>query len=226
MFGRKNSSQDESPAERTGSHAASAGPVDEAAEAVNPAEAKKNRPTPKRSQQEAARRQPLVGDDRKSANKQAKAEIRRKRDEARIGLMQGDEKFLGPRDRGPQRRYVRDFVDARFSIGEMFIPFAFVVLLIGFIMPLILFLVYKDRSAFIRDHARQLLNASLSYMIYMIGLSIVFTIITIVTLGFGAIIFGLLFVPSIALLVFEIIAAVRGSNGEGYRIPLTIDMVK
>lgn len=99
-------------------------------------------------------------------------------------------------------------------------------LLIGFIMPLILFLVYKDRSAFIRDHARQLLNASLSYMIYMIGLSIVFTIITIVTLGFGAIIFGLLFVPSIALLVFEIIAAVRGSNGEGYRIPLTIDMVK
>ncbi len=134
MFGRKKNSQDESPAERTGSHAASAGPVDQAADAVNPAEAKKNRPTPKRSQQEAARRQPLVGDDRKSANKQAKAEIRRKRDEARIGLMQGDEKFLGPRDRGPQRRYVRDFVDARFSIGEMFIPFAFVVLLIGFII--------------------------------------------------------------------------------------------
>lgn len=100
----------------------------------NPAEAKKNRPTPKRSQQQAARRQPLVGDNRREANKQAKAEIRRKRDEARIGLMEGNEKYLGPRDRGPQRRYVRDFIDARFSIGELFIPFAFVVLLIGFII--------------------------------------------------------------------------------------------
>ena len=96
-----------------------------------PAEQKKNRPTPKRSQQEARNQRPLVGADRKAADKRAREEMRRRRDEARIGVMNGDERFMGPRDAGPQRRYVRDYVDARFSIGEMFIPIALVVLLIG-----------------------------------------------------------------------------------------------
>ena len=72
-----------------------------------------------------------MGADRKAADKRAREEMRRRRDEARIGVMNGDERFMGPRDAGPQRRYVRDYVDARFSIGEMFIPIALVVLLIG-----------------------------------------------------------------------------------------------
>lgn len=100
------------------------------------------------------------------------------------------------------------------------------VLLLGWMMPLILFVIYKDRSAFVREHSRQMLNTSISYSLYLIGLAIVFFIITIVTLGFGAIIFVLYFVPVIALCVFAIISAVRGNNGEGYRAPLTIDMVK
>ncbi|MFB9776821.1 DUF4870 domain-containing protein [Brevibacterium otitidis] len=99
-------------------------------------------------------------------------------------------------------------------------------LLIGFVMPLILFIVYKDRSAFVREHARQLLNASLSYLIYILALTVVLTIITIVTFGIGGFLFILLVAPGIMLTVFEIIAAVRGSNGEGYRAPLTINMVK
>ncbi|WP_236863424.1 DUF3043 domain-containing protein [Brevibacterium daeguense] len=97
----------------------------------NPAEAKKNRPTPKRTAQEAARRQPLVPEDRREANRRAKDEIRRDRDRARAGVMQGDERYLTTRDRGPQRRFVRDYVDARFSIGELFIPVALVVLILG-----------------------------------------------------------------------------------------------
>ncbi|NUL61040.1 DUF4870 domain-containing protein [Brevibacterium luteolum] len=100
------------------------------------------------------------------------------------------------------------------------------ILLLGWIMPLIFFIIYKDRSAFVREHARQMLNTNISYTLYLIGLGIVFFIITIVTLGFGAIIFVLYFVPVIALYVFAIISAVRGNNGEGYRAPLTIDMVK
>ena len=37
-------------------------------------------------------------------------------------MANGDEKFLPIRDRGPQKRYVRDYVDARFSIGELLHP--------------------------------------------------------------------------------------------------------
>ena len=51
------------------------------------------------------------------------------RDKARIGLANGDEKYLPARDRGPQKRYVRDYVDARFSIGEMLLPFLFIVII-------------------------------------------------------------------------------------------------
>ena len=99
-------------------------------------------------------------------------------------------------------------------------------LLLGWLMPLIIFVMYKDRSAFVREHSRQMLNTNISYSLYMIGLGIVFFIITIVTLGFGAIVYVLLFVPVVALYIFAILAAMRGNNGEGYRAPLTIDMVK
>jgi hypothetical protein len=40
------------------------------------------------------------------------------------------EKYLPARDRGVQRRYVRDYVDARTSIGEFLIPIMVVVLLL------------------------------------------------------------------------------------------------
>ncbi|GAA1641735.1 MULTISPECIES: DUF3043 domain-containing protein [Brevibacterium] len=99
------------------------------------AEAKKGRPTPKRSQQESMRRQPLVSKDRKVANQRAKEQQRKERDRARIGMMNGEEKYLTRRDRGPQRRYVRDFVDARFSIGELFIPAAILILVVAFTQP-------------------------------------------------------------------------------------------
>ena len=40
-------------------------------------------------------------------------------DHPRRGFEQGDEKYLPARDKGPVRRYVRDFVDARLSIGTL-----------------------------------------------------------------------------------------------------------
>lgn len=52
------------------------------------------------------------------------------RDESYEGMKRGDEKHLSARDRGPQRRYVRDFVDGRRNFGEYFMPasLAFIVL--------------------------------------------------------------------------------------------------
>ncbi len=45
----------------------------------------------------------------------------------------GDDRYLTARDKGPQRRYVRDYVDARFSAGEILIPVMVIVLAISFI---------------------------------------------------------------------------------------------
>lgn len=93
----------------------------------------KGAPTPTRKQQEAANLRPLVPGDRKEAARAARAKAAEARERARIGLANGEEKYLPARDRGEQKRYVRDYVDARFSIGEFMIPVMFVVILLTFI---------------------------------------------------------------------------------------------
>ncbi|WGW13495.1 DUF3043 domain-containing protein [Saxibacter everestensis] len=93
----------------------------------------KGRPTPKRRDQEAARKRPLVPNDRKEAARRSREQEREQRGKAREAMLSGDERYLPARDRGPQRRYVRDVVDARVSVGEFFMPMAIVVLLLGFI---------------------------------------------------------------------------------------------
>jgi hypothetical protein len=90
----------------------------------------KGRPTPKRKEREAANLRPLVGNDRKEANKAAKAKYNEARDRARVGMANGEEKFLPTRDKGPQKRFVRDFVDARFSFGELMIPVMLVIIVL------------------------------------------------------------------------------------------------
>lgn len=90
----------------------------------------KGAPTPSRAQQEAARKRPLVPNDRKEAARQARAKQSEARERARVGMAVGDERYLPARDRGPQKKYVRDYVDARFSIGEVLIPVMFAVILL------------------------------------------------------------------------------------------------
>ncbi len=90
----------------------------------------KGAPTPSRAQQEAARKRPLVPNDRKEAARQARAKQAEARERARVGMAAGDERYLPMRDRGPQKKFVRDYVDARFSIGEVLIPVMFLVILL------------------------------------------------------------------------------------------------
>jgi Protein of unknown function (DUF3043). len=93
----------------------------------------KGRPTPTRKEREAARKRPLVPSDRKEAARQYRAKSADAREKARSGMAAGDERYLTARDKGPQRRFVRDYVDARFNIGEYMIPVMLVVLVLSFI---------------------------------------------------------------------------------------------
>ena len=45
-------------------------------------------------------------------------------------MANGDEKFLPMKDKGAQRRYIRDYVDARWSVGELIIPMMFLVIIL------------------------------------------------------------------------------------------------
>jgi Protein of unknown function (DUF3043) len=85
----------------------------------------KGRPTPKRKEREAANIRPLVGNKSPEAKRAEKARLAAKRAEAREGLLNGDERYLGPRDKGPQRKFARDYVDVRYTGGELLLPVAF-----------------------------------------------------------------------------------------------------
>ncbi len=87
----------------------------------------KNRPTPRRREQEAARRRPLVADG-KAATAEQKERRKAERARAREGMMRGEDKYLAARDRGSERRFLRDAVDRRWNIGEVLLPIMVVIL--------------------------------------------------------------------------------------------------
>jgi hypothetical protein len=91
----------------------------------NPSESAsgKGRPTPKRKEAEARRKvNSLAPATTKEAKARDRAQAIERRKEARIAYMRGDENALPARDRGPVRRFVRNYVDSRRSIGEYFLP--------------------------------------------------------------------------------------------------------
>ncbi len=107
----------------------------------------KNRPTPKRREQEALNRRPLIVTDRKAASATDKATRREASAEQRAGMMAGEDKYLPARDKGPRRRFIRDTVDARWNIGEFMLPVMLIVLLLSFVrtswaLTLVFILVY------------------------------------------------------------------------------------
>ncbi|HDP73978.1 MAG TPA: DUF4870 domain-containing protein, partial [Candidatus Woesearchaeota archaeon] len=85
----------------------------------------------------------------------------------------------------------------------------------GFIGPLIIMLVAKDKMA--RNHAKFALNWQLSVLIY----SIVAGILIIVFIGAL-----LLAVIGVLNLIFCILAAVKASNNELWKYPLSIQFFK
>ncbi|MDR6864505.1 DUF3043 domain-containing protein [Phycicoccus sp. 3266] len=96
-------------------------------------EGAKNRPTPKRRDQEAARRRPLVETDRKAARDRDRLARREASLKQRQAMVTGDDAHLPARDKGPVRRYIRDYVDARWNLGEFMLPVMLVVLALSFV---------------------------------------------------------------------------------------------
>jgi len=109
---------------------------------------KKGHATPKRADAQAARRKPIVNStvssNTRPLTKEEKANQREKerasRDETYNGMKAGVEKHLPIRDKGPQRRYVRQYVDARRNLGEFLMPTMFLFLIVTFIIQAMGFL--------------------------------------------------------------------------------------
>ncbi|MFE8987131.1 DUF3043 domain-containing protein [Streptomyces sp. A244] len=97
-------------------------------------QAPKGRPTPKRSQAQSQRRSVAnTSMTRKEAAKRQREERRSALERQRQALASGDERYLPARDKGPVRRFARDFIDSRFNIAEFFLPMAVVILVLSMV---------------------------------------------------------------------------------------------
>jgi hypothetical protein len=90
----------------------------------------KGRPTPTRKEAEAAARARARGvQDKKEA---ARLQRERRADgnaRMREAMRTGDDRALPPRDKGPVRRFVRDWVDSRLCMAELLLPLLLIVIL-------------------------------------------------------------------------------------------------
>ncbi|WP_329194685.1 MULTISPECIES: DUF3043 domain-containing protein [unclassified Streptomyces] len=97
-------------------------------------QAPKGRPTPKRAVAQSQRKAVAAPTgNRKEDAKRARERRREEMAKQRQALANGDERALPARDKGPVRRYVRDYVDARYSVAEMFLPLAVIILVLSMV---------------------------------------------------------------------------------------------
>ena len=85
--------------------------------------AKKSRPTPSRREAEAARRQRV---NRTLTKKEARTDAAR---QARTQRMRA----ISARDNVPEKALLRDYIDARFSVGELLLPSLVLILAVSLI---------------------------------------------------------------------------------------------
>lgn len=92
-------------------------------------------------------------------------------------------------------------------------------ILVSFVAGLIVYLVYKDRSRYLREQGAEALN----FQITMVIASLVSGVLVAVSFG---ILFFLPFVVWVVQIVFGILAGLAANRHEDYRYPFSIRLVK
>jgi hypothetical protein len=93
----------------------------------------KGRPTPTRKEAEAAAKAraktPRTRKELARAQREARASSSA---QVRAAMKSGDERHYLPRDRGPVRRFCRDFIDSRFTFLDVLFPLLIVSMILGY----------------------------------------------------------------------------------------------
>ena len=96
-------------------------------------------------------------------------------------------------------------------VAGMVIPFGNV------ITPLVIWLVFKDRSSYVDYHGKEALNFQITATLAMIASGILILLIIGIFLLIGVVLLAL---------VFSIVAATKANNGEYYEYPFTIRFIR
>lgn len=85
------------------------------------------------------------------------------------------------------------------------------------VAPLIIYLVKKDDSAFVADHAKE----SLNFQITVVIIAFIGVLLMILLVGFL-----ILWVLGIVTLILVIVASIKASEGRYYRYPFCLRLIK
>ncbi|MCJ0826027.1 DUF4870 domain-containing protein [Luteimonas sp. 50] len=92
-----------------------------------------------------------------------------------------------------------------------------------FIGPLVIWLMKKDTMPFVDDQAKEALN----FNIMVTAIFVILLILTILSLGIGALLtVPVMLIVGIGALVFVIIAAMKANQGIAYRYPVNVRLIK
>lgn len=89
-------------------------------------------------------------------------------------------------------------------------------IVLGFVAPLVVWLVHKDRSAFLDRQGKEALNMQISYLVYglLAGLSVILLV-------------GFILLPLVGLawIVLMVVATIKVANFEDYRYPFIFRLI-
>ncbi|MGI8646358.1 MAG: DUF4870 domain-containing protein [Nocardioides sp.] len=88
---------------------------------------------------------------------------------------------------------------------------------LGFVGSLIIYLIYKDRGPFVRQHAANSLNIQIvTGIILLISIPLMFVLVGFATYG----------IALVVAFVLHVVGAMKASNGEWWNPPLTPRLVR
>lgn len=90
----------------------------------------------------------------------------------------------------------------------------FIIPLAGFIVPILMWITNKENNVHVDKHGKNILNFTISYLIYT-------TVLAITIIGIP-----LLIALGVIYIVFVIMATVKANNGIYWKYPLTIEFLK
>lgn len=126
----------------------------------------------------------------------------------------GDPTAAGAGDPGATGTSTRQGQD--WAVGTHLAGLSSLVGVPGVIGVLVVWLIKKDEYALVDEHGKEALNFQISLLIY----AIIGAVLLLVLVGF--LVLGIVFLLG---LILPIVAAVKASNGETYRYPVTIRLI-
>lgn len=96
----------------------------------------------------------------------------------------------------------------------------------GFIAPLVMYIMFKDKPGAVKDNSREALNFSLVVLLSSIALTVVTFVLAFVSLGLLSFLTMLIYIPFVIGAIFNIIATIKVNEVGFYKYPVNYELVK